>query len=98
VAQSLDTAHPYGVAMPQAVTERLLAERAFELGTEIRRGSELVGLSQGEDAVSAEPADGTRLQARYLVGCDGGRSLVRLLGVGFPGEPSRSETLLGEWS
>jgi rifampicin monooxygenase len=42
-------------------------------------------------------ADGTRLQARYLVGCDGGRSLVRkLLGVGFPGESTKAETLLGE--
>ncbi|HEX2300938.1 MAG TPA: FAD-dependent monooxygenase, partial [Pseudonocardiaceae bacterium] len=44
-----------------------------------------------------ELADGTRLRARYLVGCDGGRSRVRkLLGVGFPGEPTRVETLLGE--
>lgn len=42
-------------------------------------------------------ADGTRLRSRYLVGCDGGRSTVRkLLGVGFPGEPARNETLLGE--
>jgi len=47
--------------------------------------------------VTAELADGTRLRSRYLVGCDGGRSTVRkLLGVGFPGEPSRVETLLGE--
>jgi len=46
--------------------------------------------------VSAELSDGTRLRARHLVGCDGGRSTVRrLLGVGFPGEPSRVETLLG---
>lgn len=47
--------------------------------------------------MSAELADGTRLRSRYLVGCDGGRSTVRrLLGVGFPGEPSRVDTLLGE--
>jgi 2-polyprenyl-6-methoxyphenol hydroxylase-like FAD-dependent oxidoreductase len=47
--------------------------------------------------VSAELAEGTRLRLRYLVGCDGGRSTVRkLLGVGFPGEPSRVETMLGE--
>ena len=47
--------------------------------------------------MTVELADGTRLRARYLVGCDGGRSTVRkLLGVGFPGEPSRVETLLGE--
>ncbi|REK86521.1 rifampin monooxygenase [Streptomyces inhibens] len=93
----VDTAHPYGVAVPQPVTERLLTERAVELGTEIRRGSELIGLSQDERAVTAELADGTRLQARYLVGCDGGRSAVRkLLGVGFPGEPAKVETLLGD--
>ncbi|MCJ1676430.1 rifampin monooxygenase [Streptomyces sp. APSN-46.1] len=93
----LDTAHPYGVATPQPVTERLLNERALELGTEIRRGCELVGLSQGEDGVTVELADGTHLRSRYLVGCDGGRSAVRkLLGVGFPGEPAKVETLLGE--
>ena len=47
--------------------------------------------------MSVELADGTRYSARYLVGCDGGRSTVRkLLGVGFPGEPARVETLVGE--
>ncbi|MFF0066436.1 rifampin monooxygenase [Streptomyces sp. NPDC005279] len=108
----LDTAHPYGVATPQPVTERLLNERAVELGAEIRRGCEVVGLSQDEDGVTVElarggtpvnegvPAEGgggTHLRSRYLVGCDGGRSAVRkLLGVGFPGEPAKVETLLGE--
>ena len=93
----LDTAHPYVLAIPQTTTDRLLAEHAAKLGAEIRRGCELVGLSQDDDAVTAELADGARLRSRYLVGCDGGRSTVRkLLGVGFPGEPSRVETLLGE--
>ncbi|MFG2142052.1 rifampin monooxygenase [Streptomyces sp. NPDC048650] len=108
----LDTAHPYGVATPQPLTERLLDERAVELGTEIRRGCEVVGLSQDEDGVTVELASGgtpgnegvadeegggTQLRSRYLVGCDGGRSAVRkLLGVGFPGEPATVETLLGE--
>ncbi|MBB6173393.1 2-polyprenyl-6-methoxyphenol hydroxylase-like FAD-dependent oxidoreductase [Nocardiopsis mwathae] len=93
----LDTAHPYVLGIPQTTTDRLLAERAAELGAEIRRGRELVGLSQDDHGVSAELADGTRLHARYLVGCDGGRSTVRkLLGVGFPGEPAKVETLLGE--
>jgi 2-polyprenyl-6-methoxyphenol hydroxylase-like FAD-dependent oxidoreductase len=93
----LDTAHPYGLTTPQPVTERLLNERALELGTEIRRGCEVVGLSQDEDGVTVESADGTRLRSRYLVGCDGARSTVRKrLGVGFPGEPSRVETLLGD--
>ncbi|MFE6160521.1 rifampin monooxygenase [Streptomyces sp. NPDC056486] len=107
----LDTAHPYGVATPQPVTERLLNERAVELRAEVRRGCEVVGLSQTEDGagdgagagakdgagVTVELADGTRLRSRYLVGCDGGRSTVRkLLGVDFPGQPATVETLLGE--
>jgi rifampicin monooxygenase len=93
----LDTAHPYVLGIPQTTTDRLLAERATELGAEIRRGRELVGLSQDDDVVTAELADGTRLRSRYLVGCDGGRSTVRkLAGVAFPGEPARVETLLGE--
>ena len=93
----LDTAHPYVLGIPQTATERLLTEHATELGAEIRRGCELVGLSQDEHGVTAELADGTQLRSRYLVGCDGGRSTVRkLLGVGFPGEPARVETLLGE--
>ncbi len=95
--QQLDTAHPYILGIPQPTTDRLLTEHALELGVDIRRGCELVGLSQDDDGVTAELADGTRLRARYLAGCDGGRSTVRkLLGVGFPGEPSRIETLLGE--
>ncbi|MFF0945057.1 rifampin monooxygenase [Kocuria sp. CPCC 205300] len=93
----LDTTHPYVLGIPQPTTERLLAERAVELGTEIRRGCELVGLEQDDQGVTARLADGTRLRARYLVGCDGGRSTVRhLLGVGFPGEPAQAEWLLGE--
>ncbi|WP_256105689.1 FAD-dependent monooxygenase [Streptomyces sp. ODS05-4] len=94
---TLDTAHPYGLATPQPVTEKLLEERARGLGVELRRGCEVTGLSQDEDGVSVETADGARLRARYAVGCDGGRSAVRaLLGVGFPGEPAAVETLLGE--
>ncbi|MGW3045031.1 rifampin monooxygenase [Kitasatospora sp. NPDC001159] len=97
--ETMDTAHPYGLTTPQPVTEQLLNEHALELGTDIRRGQEVVGLSQDEDGVNVELADGTRLRSRYLVGCDGGRSTVRkLLGVGFPGEPSKADTLLGELS
>ena len=93
----LNTAHPYVLSIHQPVTERLLTEHAIEVGVEIRRGRELVGLSQDDDGVTVELADGTRLRSRYLVGCDGGRSMVRkLLGVGFPGEPARMEALLGE--
>ena len=93
----LDTAHAYVLGIPQNITERLLTEHAIELGTELRRGTELVGLSQDEAGVTTKLVDGTRLRSRYLVGCDGGRSTVRkLLGVGFPGEPARMEWLLGE--
>ncbi len=95
--ERLDTAHGYMLGIPQTVTERLLAEHAAGAGAEIRRACELVGLSQDEDGVTAELSGGARLRSRWLVGCDGGRSTVRkLLGVGFPGEPSRTETLLGE--
>jgi 2-polyprenyl-6-methoxyphenol hydroxylase-like FAD-dependent oxidoreductase len=93
----LDTAHPYVLGIPQPTVERVLTESATALGAEIRRGGELVGLSQDDGAVTAELADGTQLRSRYLVGCDGGRSTVRkLLGVAFPGEPAKREWLLGE--
>jgi 2-polyprenyl-6-methoxyphenol hydroxylase-like FAD-dependent oxidoreductase len=95
--ERLDTAHSYILGIPQVTTERLLTEHALELGVEIRRRCELVGLSQDDDGVSAELADGTRLRSRYLIGCDGGRSTVRkLLGIGFAGEPATKEWLHGE--
>lgn len=97
--QRIDSSHGYVLAIAQPVVERLMTEHALAVGAELRRGCELVGLGQDEQGVSAELADGTRLRARYLVGCDGGRSTVRkLLGIGFPGEPARVETLLGEMS
>lgn len=96
-ALELDTAHGYILGIRQPVTDRLLAERAAELGAEIRRGREVVELTQDAHAVTVELADGAQLRGRYLVGCDGGRSTVRkLLGVGFSGDPSTTETLLGE--
>ncbi|HKS99054.1 MAG TPA: FAD-dependent oxidoreductase [Rugosimonospora sp.] len=69
--------------------EEVLAERAAELGAEIRRGCELVGLSQSDGAVTARfdgPAGRVTLRSRYLVGADGGHSQTRTLaGIGFPG-------------
>ena len=95
--EQLDTAHGYVLGIPQTTTDRLLGDHAAELGAEIRRSCELVALSQDDDGVHVELADGSQLRARYVVGCDGGRSTVRkLLGVGFPGESSRVETLIGE--
>lgn len=93
----LDTAHGYVLGIPQPVTDRLLTERAGELGAEIRRGCEVSGVEQDDEGVSVELTDGTRVRSLWLVGCDGGRSLVRrLLGIGFPGEAATTEWLLGE--
>ncbi|SDN69550.1 2-polyprenyl-6-methoxyphenol hydroxylase [Allokutzneria albata] len=95
--KGLDTAHAYLLGIPQPVIVRLLEERATELGAQVRHGCAVTGLEQDGEGVTVELGDGEQLRARYLVGCDGARSTVRtLLGVGFPGEPSRTETLMGE--
>ena len=96
-APRLDTAHGYVLGIPQPVTDRLLTERAVELGAQVRRGSEVVAVTQDDDGVDVTLADGSTLRAGWLVGCDGGRSLVRrAIGVDFPGEPARTEWVLGE--
>jgi rifampicin monooxygenase len=95
--EGVDSAHAYLLGIPQPVVERLLEEHATELGAEVRRGSELIDFEQDDDGVTVELADGQQLRSRYLVGCDGAHSTVRArLGVGFPGEASRSETLMGD--
>lgn len=95
--EGLDSAHAYLLGIPQPVIVRLLEEHAIDLGAQVRHGCAVVGVAQDDDGVTVELAGGERLRARYLVGCDGGRSTVRkLLGVAFPGEPSRNETLMGE--
>ncbi|MGW4061306.1 FAD-dependent monooxygenase [Amycolatopsis sp. NPDC004747] len=97
VPPDLDSAHAYLLGIPQPVIVRLLEEHAVHLGAEVRHGAAVVDFEQDDDGVTVELADGGRLRARYLVGCDGGRSTVRKLsGIGFPGEPSRTETLMGE--
>ncbi|GAA3844905.1 FAD-dependent monooxygenase [Sphaerisporangium flaviroseum] len=79
----------YALQVPQRRVEQVLEERATELGVEIRRGHELTGLSQEGDGVTVEVTGPTglyRLRACYLVGADGGRSVVRKLsGIAFPG-------------
>ena len=93
----LDSAHGYLLGIPQPVTDRLLTERALELGAQLRRGLALVGFQQDDDGVTVELWDGSQLHCGWLIGCDGGRSRIRgLLGTGFPGEPARTEWLLGE--
>ena len=75
--------------LPQPLLERVLDELAGELGAEIRRGQEVVGLSQDDATVTADvrgPDGQHRVTARYLVGCDGASSRVRdLAGIPFPG-------------
>lgn len=95
--QDMDTEHGYVLGIPQPVTERLLGEHAAEVGVRVRRGAEVVGLHQDAKGVTVELADGERLGAGYVVGCDGGRSTIRkALGIDFVGEAATEETLLGE--
>ncbi len=88
-ARRLDPNPLYVLPVPQRRMEQLLEARARELGVEICREHEVTGLSQDDDGVTVEvrTAGGERrLPARYLVGADGGRSLVRrLVGIDFPG-------------
>jgi 2-polyprenyl-6-methoxyphenol hydroxylase-like FAD-dependent oxidoreductase len=95
--QGLDSAHAFLLGIPQPVIVHLLEEHAIHLGAQVRHGTVVAGVEQDAEGVTVELADGEQLRSRYLVGCDGGRSTVRrLLGVPFPREPSRTETLMGE--
>ncbi|WP_433352916.1 FAD-dependent monooxygenase [Micromonospora saelicesensis] len=76
----------YVLGVPQAQLEAGLAVRAAELGVDLRRDHEVVDLRQRPDAVEVHLADGTQLTSRFVVGADGGRSVVRrLAGIDFPG-------------
>jgi 2-polyprenyl-6-methoxyphenol hydroxylase-like FAD-dependent oxidoreductase len=85
--------HNYGLALWQSHFERILAQWVLdELDVPILRGREVIGLAQDDDGVDVELSDGASLRAMYLVGCDGGRSVVRkAAGIDFPGlDPSTS--------
>ncbi|WP_141585055.1 FAD-dependent oxidoreductase [Actinomadura sp. WMMA1423] len=85
----LEDSPVHALPVPQRRIVQVLEERAIELGVEIRRGHEVVGLSQDDDAVTidvAGPNGADRLRARYLVGADGAHSTTRKLsGIEFPG-------------
>ncbi|MFI0904229.1 FAD-dependent oxidoreductase [Streptomyces sioyaensis] len=89
--------HPFSLALNQFVTEQLLEERATSMGAEVRRGQELVSLTQDDEGVELlVRADGRHvtLHAGWVVGCDGTRSTVRgAAGIDFPG----SDTTLTGW-
>jgi 2-polyprenyl-6-methoxyphenol hydroxylase-like FAD-dependent oxidoreductase len=89
-----------GLRLPQPRLERLLDEYARELGAEVRRGQEIVGVSQDDATVTAEvrgPDGLYRVTARYLVGCDGAHSRVRDgAGIPFPGTTYPEVNRLGQ--
>jgi len=85
-------AEPYHLPLmlPQFLTEQIMRERLNELGHRVEFGCELLGFEQDNSGVTARvigPAGEETLRVRYLIGTDGGRSLVRkTLGVDFPGK------------
>ena len=86
------TRHNYGLALWQRHTERILADGVAELGVPTYRSREVTGFAQDDTGVDVELSDGSSLRAKYLVGCDGGRSVVRKkAGIEFAGwDPSIS--------
>jgi len=96
----LDMSPLHVLPLPQPRLERLLEERARELGAEVWRGHELTGFSQDEDAVTAEvacPEGAYQLRSRYLVGSDGAHSTVRKrAGIGFPGTTGDHVSRIGD--
>lgn len=88
----MPTRHNYFLALWQIDFERILAEWVGELAVPIYRGFEVIDFAQHEHGVDIELSDGRSLRANYLVGCDGGRSVIRKKAkIDFPGwEPSTS--------
>ncbi|MBR1151348.1 FAD-dependent monooxygenase [Bradyrhizobium sp. JYMT SZCCT0428] len=91
------TRHNYGLGLWQNHIERILGEWALELAVPIYRGIEVTGFAQDDHGVDVALSDGTALRAKYLVGCDGGRSLIRkAAGIAFPGSDPTVSNLIAE--
>src|ERR1700761_5279058 len=89
------TRHDYLLALGQQRFEEIMAGWVGELGVPGHRGQEMTGFGQDETGVDVELADGRSLRARYLAGCDGGRSVIRkAAGIEFPGwDPTKSNLI-----
>ena len=91
------TRHPYSLGLWQNHIERILAGWVGELAVTVYRGREATGFAQDETGVDVALSDGQSLRAQYLVGCDGGRSLVRkAAGIEFPGWDPTTSNLIAE--
>ena len=91
------TRHNYGLGLWQNHIERILAEWVGELKVPIYRGTEVTGFAQDDSGVDVALSDGASLRAQYLVGCDGGRSLIRkAAGIEFPGSDPTVSNLIAE--
>jgi 3-(3-hydroxy-phenyl)propionate hydroxylase len=91
------TRHNYVLALWQSHVERILAGWVEELGVPILRGSEVLGLAQDDDGVDVAVSRGASLRAAYLVGCDGGRSVVRRdAGIEFAGLDASTSWMIAE--
>jgi 2-polyprenyl-6-methoxyphenol hydroxylase-like FAD-dependent oxidoreductase len=91
------TRHNYGLGLWQNHIERILAEWVSELPVRFHRGREVTGFAQDDTGVTVEVSDGRSLRGQYLVGCDGGRSLVRkAAGIEFPGWEATTSSLIAE--
>lgn len=93
------TRHNYILGLMQNRIEHTLVEWLGELGVPIHREREVAGFAQDESGVDVQLADGSALRARYLVGCDGARSVVRkAAGIAFPGWDAATSWLIAEAS
>ena len=94
---ALPTRHPYTLALFQSHIERLLLRWAEELRVPIRRSAEVTGVAPDDEGVDVQLASGGRLRARYVVGADGGRSVVRRgAGIEFVGPAATRSSLSAE--